>query len=107
MSGKDSERPGHERPDQQGLDEAVEKILADPSYAREVLQNPELALTSSYRLLPGEWRSIHWSLVEDVINAIDLGNVDFRHLSQLPKLRGGIDRASQDPTAHARLTAEA
>lgn len=93
-----------QRPSNQGLDEAVEKILADPSFARDVLQNPERALTSRFTLSQGEWRSISWSLLEDVFRAIELHQIEFNYLSQLPRLKGGIDTASDTPTVHLMLS---
>lgn len=93
-----------------GIDEAVEKILADPTYARYVLENPEKALTSDFDLEPGEWRSIHWSLKQDIEDSARQARyaqlpqlTGYRHLAQLPRLKGNIDRAGGEPTAHGRL----
>ena len=86
-----------------GLEAAVEKILADPKYARKVLEAPEATLQSDFDLDAGEWRAIHWSLQQDVIESIDFTKVKYKFVTQLPKFKGNIDRASAEPTAHARL----
>ncbi|MGH2588242.1 MAG: hypothetical protein ACRDJE_25260, partial [Dehalococcoidia bacterium] len=54
----------------QAIDAAVEKILSDPVYAGEVYYNPEEALCSQFELEPGEWRSIAWSLRQDVEDSL-------------------------------------
>lgn len=86
-----------------GVDQAVEKILADPAFARQVLDTPEWALTSNFPLLVGEWRSISWALLQDVLDSTDFKQIKYNLLAQLPKLKGNIDRADEDPTVHARL----
>ncbi|MGH2586361.1 MAG: hypothetical protein ACRDJE_15715 [Dehalococcoidia bacterium] len=91
----------------QGIDAAVEQILADQAYAKEVYQNPQQALTSRFDLDPPEWRSIAWALRKDVEDSIgdvsghgpptlNFGLVEFRTIRRVPALKGSIDRAGDD-----------
>jgi len=91
----------------QGIDAAVEKILADQGYAKEVYQNPEQALRSQFDLAPGEWRSIAWAVQKDVQDSLgdvsghalptfNFSAVQFRTVGRIPSLKGNIDRAGDD-----------
>jgi hypothetical protein len=99
----------------QAIDAAVEKILSDPDYAAQVHANPESALTSQFDLAPEEWRSIGWSLQQDVQNSLgDVQGYDgyqfivshfpvirFDFIRQVPTFRTNFDRADDDvPTKH-------
>jgi hypothetical protein len=95
-----------------GIDKAVEKILADHEFAKKVLSDPERTLTSQFDLEPGEWRSIHWALKQDVEDSVgevsgyaglNLSNVNLTYTKQIPTLKGQFDRGSYTPTSHANL----
>jgi len=87
----------------EALNAAVEAILADPEYARQVYERPEESLCSRFELTGNEWRSIARSLQEDVKD--ELGDVtghglsdrglsllEFRATRQLPIFKGDYDR---------------
>lgn len=95
----------------EAIDAAVAKIISDHDYARRVLENPKEALTSEFDLAEGEWRSIHWVLVEDVHDAtapevtgfavapVDFGNVTFDRLQLIPSMKGGFDPGAEWATS--------
>lgn len=95
----------------QGIDAAVEKILADQTFAKEVYQNPQEALTSQFELDPPEWRSIAWAVQRDVEDSLgdvsghapptlNFGSVEFRTVGRISALKGTIIRLADDvPTA--------
>jgi len=100
-----------------GIDACVEKLLADPEYAKRALKEPEQTLTADHDLDPGEWRSIHWALKQDVedslgdvtghsIASINFTAVNFNYLRQLPTLKGSIDRMGTAAT-HGVIRARA
>jgi hypothetical protein len=84
-----------------GIDSAVERILRDPEFAKRVFRDPERTLTREFDLEWGEWRSIHWSLLQDVAEAVDFGRVKFDLVRQIPRVKGRFDRNAMQPTVHA------
>lgn len=97
----------------EAIDAAVARITSDPEYARKVLESPKETLTSEFDLAEGEWRSIHWVLVEDVHEAteaevtgfgmspgqVDFGNVTFDRLKLIPSVKGGFDPGAEWATS--------
>jgi hypothetical protein len=93
----------------EAIDAAVAKITGDPEYARKVLENPKETLTAEFDLAEGEWRSLHWVLVEDVHDAmdeevtgfglpagqVDFGNVTFERMKLIPSIKGGFDPGAE------------
>ena len=70
---------------------AVERIKADPGFARRAYEEPEAALPVEYNLDPSQWQAVHRALVADVEDANevtgfqsgDWGTVAFIHLDEL------------------------
>jgi hypothetical protein len=90
------------------LDAAVEHIMGDPKYARQVYENPKEAL-KQHDLRSGEWRLVHWFLAQDVkdtfgqspaISSIDFSAVKYKFLGRLPSFRGDVIAGPSDPTVH-------
>ena len=80
------------------IDAAVEKILNDPEFATEVLKNPERTLTRAFDLEWGEWRSIHWALLQDVAGHVNLAEVDMDFVKRVPEYKGTFDTHAMGPT---------
>ncbi len=87
----------------EAVNAAVEAILADPEYARQVYERPEESLCPRFDLTGNEWRSIARSLQADV--QAELGDVighglpprgfgmlEYRATRQLPTFKGEYDR---------------
>jgi hypothetical protein len=84
-----------------GIDAAVDRILKDPEFAKRVLSDPEKTLTREFDLEWGEWRSIHWSLLQDVAATVDFRAVNFELVRRIPRVKGAFDRNAMQPTVHA------
>ena len=50
---------------------AVERIKADPDFARRAYEEPEAVLPTEYDLDPSQWQVVHRALVADVEDADD------------------------------------
>jgi len=89
------------------VNQAVERILRDPAFAKKVYEKPEETLAGTFDLLPGEWTSIAWCLQRDVEHGLAQQNtltdrffssLDYRLISQIPTFQGIFDRYAASPT---------
>ena len=70
---------------------AVDRIKADPDFARRAYEDPEAVLPIEYDLDPSQWQAVHRALVADMEDANDVtgfqladwGTVAFIHLDEL------------------------
>lgn len=59
---------------------AVERIKADPDFARRAYEDPEAVLPTEYDLDPSQWQAVHRALVADLddprddVNGFQLSN---------------------------------
>jgi hypothetical protein len=72
---------------------AVDRIKADPDFARRAYEDPEAVLPSEYDLGPAQWKALHQALVADIddsdedVSGFQLPNwgtaMEFPHLDVL------------------------
>jgi hypothetical protein len=56
---------------------AVDRIKADPDFARRACDDPEAVLPIEYDLDPSQWQAVHRALVADVEDANDVSGFQF------------------------------